>query len=132
MNELKTNVQVLQLDADTGKALEGAELAIIDSEGKEVASWTSEKEAYEIQGLPIGKYTLIEKKAPEGYEKFEDYSFEIEDKNETVMINAKDTVIVEVPNTMQPANIVVLVIGSILLISGGIILYVMFVRNKQK
>lgn len=132
MNDLKTNVQVLKLDADTGKALEGAELAIIDSEGKEVASWTSEKEAYEIQGLPIGKYTLIEKKAPEGYEKFEDYSFEIEDKNETVMINAKDTVIVEVPNTMQPANIVVLVIGSILLISGGIILYVMFVRNKQK
>ena len=120
MNDLKTKVQVLKLDAETNQPLAGAELAIIDSNGSEVATWTSGTAAYEILGLPLGKYTLIEKQAPTGYEKFADYSFEVKNKHETVVIEATDTVIVEVPDTAQSMNIILITIGSIFIIGGGL------------
>ena len=56
--------------------VEGAELAIKDKDGKEIARWTTKKEAYKVTLLP-GDYTLTEVKAPSGYVKADDVKFTV-------------------------------------------------------
>lgn len=64
-----------------GKELPGAKLTILDQNGKVVESWTSTKEAHYIEMLPVGKYTLREERAPEGYLIAKDVVFEVKDTN---------------------------------------------------
>lgn len=61
------------------KELSGAKLTILDEDGKVVESWTSTEEAHYIEMLPIGKYTLREETAPEGYLVAKDVEFEVKD-----------------------------------------------------
>lgn len=65
--DLNTKVLISKIDATTGKELPGAKLTIKDSNGKVVDSWTSTNEVHVIEGLSVGKYTLTEEIAPEGY-----------------------------------------------------------------
>ena len=65
-----------------GKELPGAKLTILDEDGKVVESWTSTEEAHYIEMLPIGKYTLREETAPEGYLVAKDVEFEVKDTAE--------------------------------------------------
>ena len=67
MENKLTGVQISKVDAETGELLEGATLVIKNSKGKVVKTWVSTDKAEVINGLPVGKYTLIEEKAPEGY-----------------------------------------------------------------
>ena len=102
LNEPKKNtvVKINKIDADTKEALEGATLVIKDSKGKEIKSFISTKEAYEITDLAVGTYTISEAKAPEGYE----LSNEV--KKFTVVQDDKD-VTVEFTNRKTPkVNIV--------------------------
>ena len=55
---------------------------ILDADGKVVESWTSTEEAHYIEMLPIGKYTLREETAPEGYLVAKDVEFEVKDTAE--------------------------------------------------
>lgn len=51
-----------------GNEIEGAELKVVDKDGKIVDSWTSTKEAHKIKGLTEGEtYILYEDYAPDGY-----------------------------------------------------------------
>ena len=47
--------------------------------GKVVESWTSTEKAHYIEMLPIGKYTLREETAPDGYLVAKDVEFEVKD-----------------------------------------------------
>lgn len=82
--EMKDNVtKVLISKQDiAGKELPGAKLTILDEDGKVVESWTSTEEAHYIEMLPIGKYTLREETAPEGYLVAKDVEFEVKDTAE--------------------------------------------------
>lgn len=73
-----TKVQISKQDI-AGEELPGAKLSILDEKGKVVESWTSGKEPHYIEKLPIGKYTLHEESAPEGYLVAEDVDFEVKD-----------------------------------------------------
>lgn len=61
-----TKVEISKTDI-SGKELPGAKLTILDQEGNEVESWTSGEKPHYIEMLPIGKYTLHEVSAPDGY-----------------------------------------------------------------
>ena len=75
---ISTKVEILKVDADTGKGLAGATLVLKNSSGKQVDSWVSTTSAHVINNLPFGKYTLTETKAPSGYQlSSETISFEI-------------------------------------------------------
>ena len=51
-----------------GELIEGAELKVVDKDGKVVDSWTTTNKAHNIKNLVEGeKYTLIEDYAPDGY-----------------------------------------------------------------
>lgn len=81
MKDDVTKVLISKQDI-AGKELPGAKLTILDEEGKVVESWTSTEEAHYIEMLPIGKYTLREETAPEGYLVAKDVEFEVKDTAE--------------------------------------------------
>lgn len=81
MKDDVTKVLISKQDI-AGKELPGAKLTILDADGKVVESWTSTEEAHYIEMLPIGKYTLREETAPEGYLVAKDVEFEVKDTAE--------------------------------------------------
>lgn len=62
----KFEVSCLLQDKDNKENISGAVLIVKDETGKEVARWTTTKEAYKLK-LNSGKYTLEEASAPTGY-----------------------------------------------------------------
>ena len=84
-----TKVEISKTDI-SGKELPGAKLTILDQEGNEVESWTSGEKPHYIEMLPIGKYTLHEVSAPDGYLVTEDIIFEVKDTGEIQKVVMKD------------------------------------------
>lgn len=98
MKDDVTKVEISKQDI-SGKELPGAKLSIIDADGKVVESWTSTKEAHYIEMLPIGKYTLREESAPEGYLVAEEIEFEVLDTGEVQHVVMVDEAVPERPQT---------------------------------
>lgn len=84
-----TKVEISKTDI-SGKELPGAKLTILDQEGNEVESWMSGEKPHYIEMLPIGKYTLHEVSAPDGYLVAEDIIFEVKDTGEIQKVVMKD------------------------------------------
>ena len=82
--EMKDDVTKLEISKQdiAGKELPGAKLTILDKDGKAVESWTSTEKAHYIEMLPIGKYTLREETARDGYLVANDVEFEVKDTGE--------------------------------------------------
>ena len=104
MKDDVTKVEISKTDI-SGKELPGAKLTILDKDGKVVESWTSTDKPHYIEKLPVGKYTLREESAPEGYLVAEDVKFEVKDTGEIQKVVMKDEVKPEeTPETSQPSN----------------------------
>lgn len=56
-----------KVNVNGDEELPGAEMTITDENGEVVYSWTSGQAPHRINKIPLGKYTLIEITAPEGY-----------------------------------------------------------------
>ncbi|MCQ2528406.1 MAG: hypothetical protein MJ108_04730, partial [Saccharofermentans sp.] len=100
-------VLVKKVDSeDTTKVLDGAEFVITDSEGTEVATWTSTTSADEIADkLYAGKtYTLTETTAPKGYEKAAPITFSINENGKVVIdgVEVDDNTIVVADVKIKP------------------------------
>ena len=89
MKDDVTKVEISKTDI-AGEELPGAKLTILDENGEVVESWTSTEEPHYIEMLPIGKYTLHEESAPEGYLVAEDVAFEVKDTGEIQRVVMKD------------------------------------------
>lgn len=72
-----TKVQISKVDITSQKELPGAKLTLKDSTGKVVASWTSTDKPYYIEKLKVGKYTLTEEIAPDGYIRAKSITFDV-------------------------------------------------------
>ncbi|MDO5425359.1 MAG: SpaA isopeptide-forming pilin-related protein [Eubacteriales bacterium] len=90
MQDAPTIVEISKKEITGGKPLEGAVLAIIDSKGAVVETWTSTKKPHRITKLPVGTYVLREMTAPEGYRKTENVTFEVFDTEEIQTITMYD------------------------------------------
>ena len=90
MKDDVTKLEITKSDITNGEPVIGAELTITDAEGKEVAKWTTTKEPYYIEMLPIGTYTLAEVTAPDGYATAETITFEVKDTAEIQKVDMKD------------------------------------------
>ena len=83
------SVKVSKVDADTYEVLGGAHLQVIDPDGKVVAEWDSDKDAYTLTDLKPGVvYTLHETAAPKGYKVADDTTFQL---NEDGTIDTANT-----------------------------------------
>ena len=71
-------------------------------------SWTSTNDPHYIEMLPIGKYTLREETAPEGYLVANDVQFEVKDTAEvqhvTMVDEAKPSKPSETPSTPKTGD----------------------------
>ena len=85
-----TKVKISKTDITTCEEIPGAKLTIFDEKGKIVKTWTSGKEPYYIEKLPIGKYVLREELAPDGYVRAEDVKFEVKDTGIEQKVEMKD------------------------------------------
>ena len=83
------SVKISKVDADTYEVLGGAHLQVIDPDGKVVAEWDSDKDAYTLTDLKPGVvYTLHETAAPKGYKVADDTTFQL---NEDGTIDTANT-----------------------------------------
>ena len=142
-------VTISKTDATGKKELPGAKLSILDKDSKILkkcvfdkdkhlitysdgedavdCTWASTDVAYIFEGLPKGKYYLVEELAPEGYQKSkEKIEIEIKDtgavKDKVVMKNALE---VPVPDTLSARSALLLVVAMFDIALGiGIVTYV--------
>ena len=97
----EVSVKISKVDADTYEVLGGAHLQVIDPDGKVVAEWDSDKEAYTLTDLKPGVvYTLHETAAPKGYKVAEDTTFQLNedgtiDTANTTTAISEDTLLVK-------------------------------------
>ena len=83
------SVKISKVDADTYEVLGGAHLQVIDPDGKVVAEWDSDKDAYTLTDLKPGVvYALHETAAPKGYKVADDTTFQL---NEDGTIDTANT-----------------------------------------
>ena len=90
MEDDVTKVEISKTDITGDNEIEGAKLTITDENGNIVETWTSGKEPHYIEKLPIGKYTLKEEQAPNGYVVSEEITFEVADIAEIQKVAMKD------------------------------------------
>ena len=92
-----TKVEIVKIDSETQKPLQGAKLQLINSEGKVVATWTTLTIAHSISHLPAGNYTVVEVEAPNGYE--------LSNVKQKVVVQAGKLVKVTFENTKKPTEV---------------------------
>ena len=131
----------------TNLPLEGAVYGIYSTDGREVGKLTTDIKGYAKSDLlPYGSYYLKEIKAPFGYEVNEnEYHFVISADGEVITITAKDqpkigTITPEYTEhggsenlraaTTGDTAVPLYITGSILLISGGILVFIFLFRKK--
>ena len=88
--QIKHDVTVNKVDADTGDALSGAELEIVygsGEDGQTVDKWTTDGSGRVIS-LPAGTYTLIERTAPDGYDTADPITFRVDEEGQVYVIIA--------------------------------------------
>ena len=85
-----TKVEISKKDIADSSEVPGAKLIILDKDGKKVESWTSTDKPHMVKKLPVGKYTLREEQAPDGYLIAEDVKFTVKDTGKVQKIKMKD------------------------------------------
>ncbi len=125
-----TKLRVSKFDITNGQLLANAKLQIKDASGKVVAEWTSTNKEYYIEGLPAGKYTLVEIAAPTGYVLYHDaIAFELIANDiiqDVKLYNTPETI---VPITDASASKLTLIIGTAVMAAGG---YVVYMNMKKR
>ena len=115
------SVSILKVDSATGEAISGAVLVIKDSNGKEIARFTTTTQAYVISNIEKGTYFVSEVAAPEGYDlSYEVVSFEVTDSEEPISVtfkNSKTPTYYDVPDTDSNASIIFYLIGGLMILS---------------
>lgn len=86
LTNVYTEVSISKLVADSNEHLIGAVLRVIDNKGNIIDEWTTDGNAHIIYGLKVGKYTLIEVSAPNGYLVADAIEFEIKADETTEIV----------------------------------------------
>ena len=135
-----TKIYISKVD-NKNKSLSGAKLQIIDENNNVIKEFTSTEEKEEIKGLlnELEVYTLHEVSAPEGYDRFDDIKFKIDETGHLSVFDGEkytqieDNILVAVdkkeiivnPQTTFVTIFVTFIIGTVISI-------VTILRKKQK
>ena len=77
-----------------------------DSNGKIVDRWISDGNPHRIEGIKEGKYTVVEERAPQGYEKLQDpVEINVENTAELQHFEIRNEKTPDRPNTGDVSNI---------------------------
>lgn len=126
-----TKVYISKKDMANSEEIEGASLTLTDKNGMVVKEWTSSKDPYYIERLPVGVYTLKEVVAPKGYVlNTSTVTFEVKETGDiqtATMFNTKP--LEDVPNTSKKTGIFYTV-GTIITLIGVSILAIYLKKSK--
>lgn len=101
-----------KVDSNTGKPVAGAVIVVRDANGTEVARFTSSNQAYVMNNVANGTYTVKEESAPEGYLlNTEEQRFTIDDEHNSHQVTIKN-VPKTCENTPEECQVVVPDTGS--------------------
>lgn len=139
-------VKISKIDMANSNLLEGATLEIQDENGNVVkyckdeegnnieCRWVSTEEEYQIEGMPNGKYYLVEIIAPKGYVlNTEKVPFTVDGKKSIIEVEMENELEVEVPDTLSSRSALLLAIAMFDIALGiGIITYVKKNRVKEQ
>ena len=129
-----TKVQISKVDITNEEELPGAELEIRDSEGNVIEKWTSTEAPHQIDRLPVGKYTLVETMAPEGYTlSTTEVEFQVSETGDIQTVTMVNQPEIEVPDTAMDASTITYICGAVILVCGvGLIAYNVIDQKKKK
>ena len=130
-DDITGTLEFTKVDISTDQALPHTLIEIYTVDDKLVFSGRTDENGKIIIGnLKYGKYYILEKEAPEGYEINPDKMyFEIKSDGEIVKSVMKDEKIIDVPITDKTDYKEVIIAGAILMLVGtGIVIY----GNKKK
>lgn len=99
-----TKVEISKVDAATGEPVVGAELELIDLEGKTIAKWTTTDKPHYMEALTAGNYILNENYAPKGYLIAEEIRFTVKETGEIQKVVMEDEYSVGTIRTSIPKN----------------------------
>ena len=118
-------------DLSTGKVLPNTLIEIYTENNVLIFSGRTDKDGkIIISNLPVGKYFILEKEAPEGYMLTDSkIPFEIKDNGDVVKANMTNQAI-EVPNTSLNDSNVINIIGVVVTLLG--IAYLIYDKVKKK
>ncbi len=77
-----TKVDISKWDITNEEEVPGAQLSILDKDGKIVESWTSGETDHRIDALAPGEYTLVEEMTPNTYDMASAVTFTVEETGE--------------------------------------------------
>lgn len=77
-----TKVEISKRDIANEEEIEGAELALSNEDGEEVASWVSGSSPHRIDALPAGTYTLTERMSPRTHDLAPSIEFTVHETGE--------------------------------------------------
>ena len=128
------NLIFTKTDVTGKKLLKDAYIEIYFVETKELVfkGKTDKNGKIELDGLIAGKYYILEKRAPSGYEiQKEPLYFEIVEENETINVTMKNKEsIIEVPDTSSNISTIINIVGAVAIGLG--IVYVIYDNKKKK
>ena len=124
-------VKITKSDITNGKPVSGAQLTILDSNGNEVATWTTDENPHYVT-LTAGNYQLIEKTSPDGYElNTEKIDFTVKGDGSITKVEMKNTPTTEVPDTAQSIPLYIYFIGLMIIVIGGVVIYETVKENQN-
>ncbi len=123
MKDAPINVCINKVTKGTNEPLEGAEFEIYDANGKLYDRFKTTKQEYCLQYMPIGKYTIKEVKAPNGYQIITELKvIEVKDTSQKQIFTIENEI--EVPKTDLNASKVIALIATVFAIFGlGLVSY---------
>jgi len=106
MKDDVTKVSISKKTLTGSEELAGAELEVLDKDGKTVDSWTSTDKPHEINGTLIAgeTYTLVEITAPDGYQVAEAVTFTVNKDGTVTEVTMRDAAEGEIAISKQSIN----------------------------
>ena len=126
-DDITNQVEIINVDANTGNPIVGSRLVLTDEAGNTVDEWITTENKHYVYNLKVGKYTLTQTEAPEGYSNGNNsIEFEVEENDKNISLTIDNTMaseeIITVPDTFSSTKLIY-IISAILTIIGALTAY---------